>query len=342
MANLVTLTGASGFIARHILVRLLDGGYRVRATLRDATRGDALFDEISPSLSAPEEARKRLEFVSLDLETDDGWDAALAGSDALVHTASPFPLEMPKDEMDLIRPAVEGTKRALGAATRAGVRRVVLTSSVASIMGDGSRPGSAPLTEEDWTDPERHEISAYTKSKTLAEMAAWDHVKTADPAMELTTICPGLVMGAPLGASIGSSMNIVQRILRRKDPMLARIGLSLVDVGDVAEAHVRALSRPESIGKRILMAHDFLWFRDMAETFKARFPERKFVTRVAPDWLVRILARFDGTIRAILPMLGKEVRTDPTRARELLGIEFRDPRDSLEDAARALIRMGLD
>lgn len=342
MTNLVTLTGASGYIARHILVRLLDGGYNVRATLRDAGKGDALFDEIAPFLSSPDEARTRLEFATLNLESDEGWDAALAGSDALVHTASPFPLDMPDDEMDLIRPAVEGTKRALGAATKAGVRRVVLTSSVASIMGDGTKTASRPITEGDWTDPEEDEISAYSKSKTLAEMAAWDHVKTVDPAMELTTICPSLVMGAPLGASIGSSMGVVQRILRRKDPMLANFGLSMVDVGDVAEAHVRALSRPESIGKRIMVAHDFLWFREMAETLKARFPERKFVTRVAPDWLVRILARFDKTIRAILPMLGKEIRTDPSRARDMLGIEFRDPRDSLEDAARALIKMGLD
>ncbi|MBM1221975.1 NAD-dependent epimerase/dehydratase family protein [Ponticoccus sp. SC2-23] len=342
MSNLVTLTGASGYIARHILVRLLDGGYRVRATLRDAGKGDALFDDIAPYLASPEDARTGLEFATLDLESDDGWDVALAGSDALVHTASPFPIDMPDNEMDLIRPAVEGTKRALGAATKAGVRRVILTSSVASIMGDGTKAGSGPINEDDWTDPEEDKISAYSKSKTLAEMAAWDHVKTVDPAMELTTICPSLVMGAPLGASNGSSMSIVRRMLRRKDPMLANFGLSIVDVGDVAEAHVRALSTPDSIGKRIMMAHDFMWLREIAETLKARFPERKFVTRVAPDWIVRILARFDGTIRLIVPMLGQEMRTDASRARGMLGIEFRDPRDSLEDAARALIKMGLD
>ena len=340
MSALVTLTGASGFIARHILVRLLDRGYRVRATLRDAGKGAQIFEEISPFLTSPEDARARLEFVSLDLEADEGWDSALSGSDALIHTASPFPLEMPKEEMDLIRPAVDGTKRALGAATKAGVRRVILTSSFAAIMGEAGKSGAKPLTEDDWTDPEKDNISAYNKSKTLAERAAWSHVETVDPAMQLTTICPSLVMGAPLGASMGTSMDVVQRILKRKDPMLAHVGISLVDVGDVAEAHLRALDMPESIGKRIMMAGEFLWFHEMVETLKMRFPDRKFVTRIAPNWMVRLLARFDGSIRTILPMLGKTLRTDARRARELLGIEFRDTRDSLEDAAHALIRMG--
>lgn len=339
MPSHVTLTGASGYIARHILVRLLERGYRVRATLRDAGKGKSLFEELRPYLSAPEDALARLEFVTLDLESDEGWDAALEGSDALVHTASPFPLDMPDDEMDLIRPAVEGTRRALGAATKAGVRRVILTSSLAAIMGEAGNSGSRPLTEDDWTDPDNDNVSAYNKSKTLAERAAWAHVETVDPAMELTTICPSLVMGAPLGGSIGSSMNVVQRILKRKDPMLAHVGISLVDVGDVAEAHIRALERPETIGKRIMMAGEFLWFHEMVETLKARFPERRFVTRIAPNWMVRVLARFDGSIRTILPMLGKTLTTDASRARELLGIEFRDARDSLEDAARALIRM---
>ena len=157
--------------------------------------------------------------------------------------------------------------------------------------------------------------------------------------MELTTICPSLVMGAPLGNSIGSSMEVVLRLLRRKDPMLPQVGLSLVDVGDVAEAHARALSRPESAGQRIMMAHEFLWFRDMAETLQARMPERRFTTRVAPNWMLRMLALTDATIKGIVPMLGKEMRVDNSRAREVLDIGFRDPRDSLEEAARALIAM---
>jgi dihydroflavonol-4-reductase len=207
-------------------------------------------------------------------------------------------------------------------------------------MGEAGKSGSRPLTEDDWTDPDNHNISAYNKSKTLAERAAWGHVETVDPEMQLTTICPSLVMGAPLGNSDGSSMNVVKRILKRTDPMLAHVGISIIDVGDVAEAHVRALDKPETIGKRIMMAGDFLWFHEMVETLKARFPDRKFVTRIAPNWIVRILARFDGSIRTIVPMLGRTLKTDSSRARELLGMEFRDTRDSLEDAAHALIRMG--
>ena len=136
MDKLVTLTGANGYIARHILVRLLQNGYRVRATLRDAARGPALMEELRPHLDDAAAADERVEFISLDLMSDAGWSDALDGADALIHTASPFPLEMPDDDDDLIRPAVDGARRALDAATAAGVRRVVLTSSFAAIMGE--------------------------------------------------------------------------------------------------------------------------------------------------------------------------------------------------------------
>jgi len=336
MTQTVLLTGASGYIARHILVRLLGAGYDVRASLRDAGKGAALMAEVTPHL-ADAAAAGRVSFVSLDLGQDAGWTDALRGVDALVHTASPFPMDAPKSEDELITPAVDGTRRALRAASAAGVRRVVLTSSVAAMMGVDGQGRTGPLSEEDWTDPDAPRLSAYAKSKTLAEMAAWEHVNSADPEMQLTTINPGFVTGAPIGRATGTSMGIIRRILSGKDPMLPKVGFALVAVGDVAEAHVRALSLPESAGERVLMASKFLWFRDLARIVAEVAPGRKIPTREAPIWAIRLYALFDSSVRSVLPMLGKSQRVDNSQARDLLGIDFADPELAFAEAARAIL-----
>ena len=238
----VLLTGASGYIAKHIAVQLLNAGYAVRASLRNLNRADEVRAAVLPHVTGA--VGDRLTFVALDLEQDAGWAEALKGVDALMHTASPFPLAQPKDPQDLIRPAVQGALRALKAAQAAGVTRVILTSSVVAVMGDPLTTGKTTYDEADWTRSDDPQATPYALSKTLAERAAWDYVRDHAPQMQLTTINPGLVIGPPLDKHFGSSVSVVERFLNAKDPMLPRFGLPTVDVRDVALAHVRALATP--------------------------------------------------------------------------------------------------
>ena len=331
----VLLTGASGYIAKHIAVQLLNGGYAVRGSLRNLTRADEVRAAVLPHLTLPLD--DRLSFVALDLEQDAGWAAALTGVDVLMHTASPFPLAQPKNPTDLIRPAVQGALRALNAAKAAGVMRVVLTSSSAAVAGGPLPPGKTAFDEADWTNPNAPGTSAYTQSKTLAERAAWDFVRDVAPQMQLTTINPVLVVGPPLDAHFGTSVSIIERLLKASDPMIPHFGFATVDVRDVALAHVLALTTPGTASKRYIAADQFLWFTDIAKILKTNFPSRKIVTRRAPNFVVRILGLFDKSIAGIVPMLGRKDEVSGARAQAELGLKFRDVRRSVVETAQFLI-----
>lgn len=333
MPDTVVLTGVTGFIAKRIALDLLNAGYIVRGTLRSPARADEVRAAIGPRLENPD-ALDRLSFATLDLGRDEGWAEAMAGADALVHTASPFPLTQPRNENEIIEPAVEGTLRALRAAEAAGVRRVVLTSSVVAI--EATDASDRPLTEDDWTDVGHPRATAYYKSKTLAERAAWDFVK-AHPEMRLTTINPALVLGEPLDGNYGTSLAVVERLLSGKDPMVPEVGFGVVDVADVSAMHVAALERPDSAGGRFIASAGSMSMPEMARHLKALYPDRKIATRVAPGVLLRALSLFDRSIRTILPALGVTPEFDNTRARSILGISFTTPRTALDRAAAALI-----
>ena len=335
------VTGASGFIAEHIILKALEAGHRVRGSVRSKGKIRTVREALSRHLSDPQPMLERLEFVELDLSNDNGWNTAMSGMDALIHAASPFPLVQPKDANEVIGPAVDGALRALQAAKASGVKRVVLTSSGYAMIEKALEPGRTEYNEDDWSDPNDPTSTPYSRSKTLAEKAAWDYVKNQAPEIGLTVINPGLVLGPPLDTELSTSIKVVKRLLDGRDPALPHFGFPVVDVRDVAEAHLRALDRPQAIGKRIMVAGDFMWFVDMATAIKAAFPERKIVTRVAPNWLIRILARFDGEIRPIAPVLGVKRTVSNARARELLGLEFIDVRESAADSARFLIVNGL-
>ena len=330
MSEHVLLTGASGFIAKHILVRLLAAGHRLRATVRDPSK-EAEVRRLAP------DAGDRLGFVTLDLTRDEGWPAALDGITALVHTASPFPIAQPANEDELIRPAVDGTLRALRAAASAGVRRVVLTSSVAAIMHQGS---AATQNESDWADQDVPGTTAYVKSKTLAERATWDFA-AATPGLQLTVLNPSLVLGPPLDDTFGSSVGVVKRFLSGKDPFVPMMGMPLVDVRDVAEAHRRATERPETAGKRYIVSSGSMWFTDMTRVLKDAYPARRIATRPAPKPLLRLLALFDREIRSILPEIGRMARVENSRARSELGIDFIPADKALLATAKALVDRGL-
>ncbi len=333
----VLLTGASGFIAKHITLKLLNAGYAVVGTVRALSRGDEVRTAVAPHVNGGVDLDKNLRFVALDLSRDDGWDDAMQGVDILMHTASPFPLDQPKNEDELIRPAVDGALRALRAAKAAGIHRVIMTSSSVAIMDSELAPGKDAYDEENWSELEGAHITPYGKSKTLAERAAWDFVRDEAPEIELTTINPVLVTGPPLDTNFGTSVSIIQRLLRGKDPMLPNFAMPIVDVRDIAEMHVRAISTPASVGLRFIGAESTMWFVDVAKTLKKRFPDYKIATRVAPNVLIRIMALFDKSIRQIVPLLGKKVNISSARAQDILGISFIPAASSVLETAEFLV-----
>lgn len=330
----ILLTGITGFIAKRIAIEALNRGYAVRGSLRSPGRAAEVRAAVAAHV-ADEAALERLSFTELDLMSDVGWDGALEGVDALIHTASPFPLSAPKTEDDLIRPAVEGTRRALGAAVRAGVERVVLTSSVAAVESTDIPPGAA-YTEANWTEPDHRRATAYIRSKTLAERAAWE-IAEANPGLKLTAINPPLVAGTPADGHYGTSLRIVESILTGGFPMLPRFGIGLVDVADVAEAHVTALERDASIGRRFIVSSGSMWMAEIAGHLAARYPERKISLRVAPDLMVKAVALFDRAAAQIGPSLGHKPVLDSSAAREVLGIGFVPMETALDRAAEAVI-----
>jgi dihydroflavonol-4-reductase len=333
MSGTVLLTGISGFIAKHLAVKLLNAGYDLRGTLRRLDRADEVRAAVTPHLTAKAGA---LSFIQADLEADAGWADAMAGVVAVVHTASPFPIAQPKDPAQLIRPAVEGTERVLKAAAAAGVERVVLTSSTVAVINE-AKPDFMQ-DEADWCDIHLPSTTPYARSKTLAERSAWEVAKTRG--LKLTTINPGLVLGPPLDEHYGSSLGLIERILKGKDPMLPAFGLPVVDVRDVAEMHLRALQRPETAGKRYLSASGSLAMVDMGRMLKAAYPTRRIPTREAPAFLLRLLALVDPQVRSILPKIGHLERVSNARAVKEMGMEFIAPKAALLAAADWLVRHG--
>lgn len=334
MPETILLTGISGFIAKHIALVALNRGHAVKGTLRSPDRAEEVRAALRPHLNDPA-ALDRLTFTATDLERDEGWDAAMAGVTAVIHCASPFPLTQPRDEDKLIRPAVDGTLRVLRAAKAAGVMRVVLTSSTVAVLNDGK---DALQDEDDWCDLNAPGTTAYARSKTLAEKAAWDFARANG--LQLTTINPGLVVGPPLDDHYGASLGLIERILKGRDPMLPPYGLPIVDVRDVAEMHLRALDRPETAGRRYIAAAGSIPLAGIGQLFKAAYPTRRIPTREAPRFVLYLLGMFDGSVKAILPKLGRLERVSNLRAVHEMGMTFIPVPQALRDTAEALVKAG--
>ncbi|MEJ5223292.1 MAG: aldehyde reductase [Anaerolineales bacterium] len=335
----VFVTGASGFVAIHCTIQLLDQGYRVRGTLRNPARQD----ELRATLAQFTPHGDRLELVQADLLDDAGWEAAAQGCDYALHVASPFPLTEPEDENDLIRPAREGTLRVLRACAAAGVRRVVLTSSIAAVSG-GHPPTKTHFDESDWSNAESSTIGAYAKSKTLAERAAWDFMHTLgeNHPMTLSVINPGLILGPLPDRHARSSGELVMQILRGQ-PGAARVQFHAVDVRDVAAAHLAAMTAPQAAGQRYLCVAESFWMKEAAVILKKHFGGRGYPVRTAefPSWAVRLLAMVNPAIRPILPMLDQSSTYDTTRIRRDLGWQPRGLEEMLISMGESLIEMGL-
>ncbi|MCR9069793.1 MAG: NAD-dependent epimerase/dehydratase family protein [Rhodobacteraceae bacterium] len=332
MSKLVVLTGVTGFIAKRIAFDLLEAGYSVRGTLRSQSRADEVRDALRPHLSDPS-ALDQLSFVELDLSHDAGWAEAMAGADVLMHTASPFPMAQPKNEDDIIKPAVEGARRAMVAAQAAGVTRVILTSSVVAIE---AKDKAGAFTEADWSDPAHPKSTAYYKSKTLAERAVWDFAD-AHPEMQVTAINPALVLGTPMDDRFGTSLELIERVLSGRDPMLPDIGFGIVDVADISAMHIAAMENDAAIGHRFIGSSATFTMPRIAQHLAARHPDRKIATRVAPKLMLRLIGLFDPTIGTVLPQVGRAPTLDNSKAREVLGISFTSPIVAIDRAADAVL-----
>ena len=257
------------------------------------------------------------------------------------HVASPFPAVHPKDENDLIRPAREGALRVLKAAKAAGVKRVVMTSSMAAIAY-GHGDGRAETSDETmWSNPDGPDNTPYTKSKTLAERAAWDYVNGEGEGLELVTINPTGILGPALSADVSTSLEIPIRLMNGKTPGIPRLGFSLVDVRDVAACHVKAMELPEAAGQRFLATEGFLWFSEAAEILRKKFPayDRKIPRRNVPDWALKLMAVFQPVYRQTVTELGRTRKASNAKASRVLGVTFRTAEDALVASAESLIQL---
>lgn len=354
--ELVLVTGGSGFIGAHCIVALTRQGYRVRTTVRSAKRDAdvramlAAAGSEARGIAAPNargtaapNADGGLSFVVADLTSDQGWSEAVAGCDFVLHVASPFPPGVPRNENELIVPARDGALRVLRAARDAGVRRMVLTSSFAAIAHRRGRDDGRLLTEEDWSDPDEPGIGAYPKSKTLAERAAWDFIEREGGSLELAVVNPVGVIGPVLGSDFSTSIQLVQRILDGAVPGLARLSFNLVDVRDVADLHLRAMTNPAATGQRFLAVSGApMSMREVAEVLRARLGEAaaRVPRRSIPDIVIRLGALFDPTLKLVVHDLGRVVSASSDKAVRLLGWKPRSNEESIVATAESLLRLG--
>jgi nucleoside-diphosphate-sugar epimerase len=336
----VLVTGGSGFIGSHCILHLLAGGHQVRTTVRSLKREADVRALLKQGGAEPGD---RLSFFAADLEKDVGWPEAVAGCDYVLHVASPFPPTVPKDENELIVPAREGALRVLHASRDARVKRVVLTSSFAAI-GYGQPAQVAPFNETNWTDPQGDDVRPYVKSKTLAERAAWDFIAKEGGTLELSVVNPVGVFGPVLGPDYSTSILIVQRLMDGALPGCPKLYFGVVDVRDVADLHLRAMTQPAAKGERFLaVAGDFLSMSEIATVLKSRMGDaaKRVPTRQLPNWLVRIASLRDPAVKQIVPELGKRKNATNEKAKRVLGWAPRSNEESIVATAESLIQLGL-
>jgi dihydroflavonol-4-reductase len=335
----VLVTGGSGFIAAHCIIKLIEAGYHVKTTVRSLTREGEVREMLR---HGGVEAGDKLSFVEADLSDDKGWVEAASGCTYVIHPASPTPLKGFKHEDEMIIPAREGVLRVLRVARDAGVKRVVLTSAFGAV-GFGHKPGKEPFTENDWT-PISDSTPAYQKSKTLSEMAAWDFIKNEGGGLELSTVNPVAVAGPILGADYSHSISIIQNMLYGKMPGCPRINTGFVDVRDVADLHLLAMTDPAANGERFLaIAGESLWMVDVAKILKRRLGDKaeKIKARNIPNWVIKMAGATDPVAKEISPMLDRNMNATSEKAQRLLGWKPRSAEDAIVATAESLFKFGI-
>ncbi|WP_316354665.1 NAD-dependent epimerase/dehydratase family protein [Devosia sp.] len=338
-SGLVLVTGANGFVGKWTVIELLRAGFDVRGTVRSEGRAEAVRVAVAGQLG--DAVLQRLSFVRVDLMQDRGWPAAMQGVEAVAHVAAQILAEEPKDAQRVIGPALEGTERVLRHAIAAGVKRIVMTSSIATVgYGHGHDRGSRTYTEEHFTNLDAMRFSwAYCIGKTLAEQAAWAYARAEG--LELTTVHPGAILGPALDGDASISLGMVTGLLDGTTPAMPSNGFSIIDVRDVAAMHVAALQQPSSIGRRYLATSDYVPFPEVAQVLREAYPDRQITQKVVPDWIIKLLARFGGPTRQIINDIGNEKHFSREKGETLLGRPFVSGKDAILASAESVIRLGL-
>ncbi len=336
----ILVTGATGFVGKWVVIHLLQAGYSVRGTIRSLGRASEVRAGVATQTG--EESLSRLELVEADLLDDKGWAEAMRGVAAVMHVAAAIRADEPKDQSLVIRPAVEGTARVLRTANEAGVKRVIMTSSVATVgYGHGTTPGGKRVFDETYfTRFENLKYTwAYCVGKTLAERSAWTYAK--EHGLELTTIHPGAIVGPAVDQDASISIGLATGLLEGKTPAMPNNGFAVVDVRDVAALHVAALQNPASIGERYMATAEYLPFHAVADILRAEYPDWPITERRAPDWIIKLVARFGGPARQIIDDIGNEKHYDTTKSIALLGRDYISGRDAVLASAESAVRLGI-
>jgi nucleoside-diphosphate-sugar epimerase len=340
-SSAILVTGGSGYIASHLILQLLNNDHTVRTTIRSLTREAA----VRQSLEAAGANTSKLSFTAADLGSDEGWPAAVQGCRFVHHVASPFPLELPKHEDELIVPARDGALRVLRAAREAGVRRVVLTSSFAAVGYGWPATRKEVFTEEDWSVIDKSKgvpVPPYQKSKTVAERAAWDFMAKEGGEMELVVVNPVGVFGPLIGKDVGTSVQIIKKLMDGSVPGCPQVSFGVVDVRDIADLHIRAMNDPKAKGERFLGVNDKGSFSilEIARIIKEKRPEaaKKVPTLQLPNWMIKLVALFDPSIRQIVPELGRTLNISNDKAKTMLGWAPRSTEESVLDTVDSLIK----
>lgn len=336
--GLVLVTGATGFIALHIIRVLQRNGYDVRGTVRSLSN--------EARIKPLKFAKFPVELVEADLTQDAGWDEAAKGCTYCIHVASPFPNAPPKRDEDLIIPAVDGTKRILRACVNAGtIKRIVLTSSISAVHGESSNEEGRIYTEDDWSDVSSPDMDAYAKSKTLAEKAAWDfiHALPADKKIELVTVNPSLVMGPSISGVVCTSLELLKRLMEGSMPLIPRLHIAICDVRDVAVAHLRAMTEPTAANCRHLVTSAHLWLQDIAHILRNEFASQGYFipTWPAPYFSLYLYSFIDNSTKLILPRIGKTYTFSNRRMKEVLKVDPRNASETLIDTVHGFIECGI-
>lgn len=337
LKELVLVTGGNGFLAQHCIIQLLQKGYNVRTTIRSIQKRQELINLLA---EAGVKDFQDLDFVQADLTSDKNWEQAVFGCDYVLHVASPIGLAIPKDENEMIRPAVDGTLRVLKAARDAGVKRTVMTSNFGAV-GYSHKDPTTLITEESWTDPNEKGLTAYNKSKILAERAAWAFMKKEGGEMEFSVINPVGIFGPYFGGKLSGGFDLLKRVLDGSMKSIPNMTISAVDVRDLADLHIRAMINPKAKGERFLaLAGGVLTLPDIAAFLKSKLGEdgNKISTKTLPNWIVRLAGLFSPIAKAVAPQLGKYRNASNEKARTILGWQPRTDEEALLASANSIIK----
>ena len=337
MTDRVLVTGVSGFISSHVTERLLAKGYAVRGTVRNKAKGQKIVE----ALAANGSDVSKLELVEADLSSDAGWEDAVQDCRYIQHIASPFPLEAPSDREALVPEARAGAMRVIEHGLGAGAERIVMTSSMVSMMGQKGRGAHTLVKEEDWSDPDWKPLTAYPVSKTRAEKAAWDYVKTQGLSDNLTTVCPGLVFGPDTYENGGASLGLIIAMFKGDFPKAPKIAYPIVDVRDCAAIHVAAMIAKGAGGRRLMAAGETLWFSKVGKILRAEYPDvKKLPNGEFPSFMVRLVALFDERVKGVLPDLGTFHEADSAYVNSITRVIPRPAKEAILAAAESLINNG--